>query len=190
MKTKILGLFATVGVVCVFMTLGAANSAHAANLVVNGEFETGDLTGWTQSGDTSFTGVDDFNPNSGNYAFYAGPVFSLGFLSQALTTAVGQAYQFSYFLSNDDSSSDNYFETSLNGTTLFSQVMPEMPYTQYSFNFVGTGSDTIAFGFYNPPSFFDLDDVEVEAVPTPALLPGLIGLGVAAWRKRKGEAEV
>jgi len=28
----------------------------------------------------------------------------------------------------------------------------------------------------------------VTAVPTPALLPGLIGMGVAAWRKRKGEA--
>ncbi len=27
------------------------------------------------------------------------------------------------------------------------------------------------------------------AVPTPALLPGLIGMGVAAMRKRKGEAE-
>ena len=25
-------------------------------------------------------------------------------------------------------------------------------------------------------------------VPTPALLPGLIGMGIAAWRKRKGEA--
>lgn len=26
------------------------------------------------------------------------------------------------------------------------------------------------------------------AIPTPALLPGLIGMGVAAWRKRKSEA--
>jgi hypothetical protein len=29
----------------------------------------------------------------------------------------------------------------------------------------------------------------VTAVPTPALLPGLIGLGVAAWRKRRSEDE-
>ncbi|MFM7471148.1 MAG: PTPA-CTERM sorting domain-containing protein [Nodosilinea sp.] len=28
------------------------------------------------------------------------------------------------------------------------------------------------------------------AVPTPALLPGLIGMGVAAWRKRQGESTV
>ena len=28
--------------------------------------------------------------------------------------------------------------------------------------------------------------VSVTPVPTPALLPGLIGIGVATWRKRKG----
>lgn len=31
--------------------------------------------------------------------------------------------------------------------------------------------------------------LSVTAVPTPALLPGLVGLGMAALRKRKGEAE-
>ncbi|PSR19095.1 hypothetical protein C8255_04085 [filamentous cyanobacterium CCP3] len=31
--------------------------------------------------------------------------------------------------------------------------------------------------------------VSATAVPTPALLPGLIGMGLAALRKRKGEAE-
>lgn len=30
-----------------------------------------------------------------------------------------------------------------------------------------------------------LDNLRYEAVPTPALLPGLIGMGVAAWRKRQ-----
>ena len=29
---------------------------------------------------------------------------------------------------------------------------------------------------------------EIEIVPTPALLPGLLGMGIAAWRKRKQEA--
>ena len=30
----------------------------------------------------------------------------------------------------------------------------------------------------------------VVGVPTPALLPGLIGMGAAAWRKRRGELGV
>lgn len=32
-----------------------------------------------------------------------------------------------------------------------------------------------------------IDEFSVKAVPTPALLPGLIGLGLGAWRKRKSE---
>jgi hypothetical protein len=30
-------------------------------------------------------------------------------------------------------------------------------------------------------------DNEPTAIPTPALLPGLLGMGIAAWRKRKNE---
>ena len=45
----------------------------AGNLVVNCGFETGDFTGWTQDGNTGFTGVTTF-PQLGNYAAYLGPV--------------------------------------------------------------------------------------------------------------------
>ncbi|MBW4693920.1 MAG: PTPA-CTERM sorting domain-containing protein [Lyngbya sp. HA4199-MV5] len=41
-------------------------------------------------------------------------------------------------------------------------------------------------GYFGPNFQFQAD--EVAAVPTPALLPGLIGLGIGAWRKRKAEA--
>jgi hypothetical protein len=42
------------------MTL--AGHASAANLLVNGSFEMGDFTGWTQSGNLGFTSV-----TSGDY---------------------------------------------------------------------------------------------------------------------------
>src|SRR3954452_4923155 len=79
----------------------AAAGIAKANLVTNGGFETGDFTGWVQSGDTSYTGVDG-NPYSGVYGAYSGPVSGLGFHSQVLPTTAGTGYTISFFLSNGD----------------------------------------------------------------------------------------
>ena len=48
-------------------------------------------------------------------------------------------------------------------------------------NYQGRASATIS-NFNGPTG-------DPTVVPTPALLPGLIGMGVAAWRKRQAEAE-
>src|SRR4030095_9985739 len=76
--------------------------AGVCGVVQNGGFETGDLTGWTNSGDTSFTGVDSSNPHSGTFALYSGPTSSDGFLDQVLPTVSGTAYDVSFWLANDD----------------------------------------------------------------------------------------
>ncbi|HIK44195.1 MAG TPA: PTPA-CTERM sorting domain-containing protein [Leptolyngbyaceae cyanobacterium M65_K2018_010] len=57
------------------------------------------------------------------------------------------------------------------------------------------GTYTLGFGVINVGdnlfgSTLVVDDVSSTPIPTPALLPGLIGMGVAAWRKRQGEVEV
>ncbi len=45
--------------------------------------------------------------------------------------------------------------------------------------------------FTSTRAAFEIDDIRYTEVPTPALLPGLVGMGVAAFRKRKqaGEAQ-
>jgi hypothetical protein len=53
------------------------------NLIVNCGFETGDLTGWTNTGNLGFTSVQTFAAFSGTYGAYLGPVGSDGFLSQS-----------------------------------------------------------------------------------------------------------
>jgi hypothetical protein len=37
---------------------------------------------------------------------------------------------------------------------------------------------------------YQIDLTHVKSVPTPALLPGLVGMGLSVWRKRKEEARV
>jgi hypothetical protein len=163
------------------------SKAEAGNLVNNGGFETGDFSGWTQSGNTDplYTGVRAVNPRSGNYAAWLGPIGSLGYLSQSVSTIVGQSYQLSYFLSNDGRT-PNQFEVSINGKQLTTaQNIVASAYVQHLVNFVGTGNDNLQFGFRHDPWFHNLDDVSVTPVPTPALLPGLIGMGIALYRKRK-----
>ena len=66
-----------------------------ACLVVNGGFETGSLPPWTNTGDTSFTGVDG-NPHSGADALFSGPVSSDGFIDQVIPTVEGQAYDVTF----------------------------------------------------------------------------------------------
>jgi hypothetical protein len=170
----------------------AALSAHAQNLVTNPGFETGDFTGWTQFGDTSFTAVDSsfdgVTPHSGNFQAHFGPTSTFGGIDQTLATSPG-AYTVDFWLANQDTLMNNGFHVSFNGVTLFTLTnAPAFPYTEYTFTGTATGSSTVLeFGFYNPPSYYFLDDVSVVPVPEPGTL-GLIALGalglVGAFRKR------
>jgi len=59
------------------------------------------------------------------------------------------------------------------------------------YNFFGDSNsdlfDTVKLSSTSPA--FEVDNIATRtAIPTPALLPGLIGMGVAAWRKRRGES--
>ena len=150
-------------------------------IVVNGGFETGDLTGWTNTGDTSFTGVDGSNPHSGSFELFSGPTSSDGFLDQILPTVAGQAYDVSFWLANDDDTGNNRFGASLGGVVLVPEaVQSAFGYTQFTFNNVVPGADAdLQFIFFNPPSFFFLDDVCVTPsggggtpTPTPTCTPG------------------
>ncbi|MGO9598178.1 MAG: carbohydrate binding domain-containing protein [Isosphaeraceae bacterium] len=179
------------------------NATSSANLVVNGGFETGDFTGWTQISAPfgSAFGVSNVNPHNGNYAAYFGGTTPGDYdgISQTLSTAIGTSYTVSFWLMNDDSP-PNSFQTYWGGNQILTvDNASSFPYTQYTFTETATSNSTaLLFQGYQVPGYFYLDDVSVtpttSAVPEPSTLAmaavaGLAGLAYSLLRRRLRGAE-
>jgi Carbohydrate binding domain len=175
--------------------LGLGTQA-SADLVVNGGFETGDFTGWTQAGDTSFTDVESFFVHSGNFAAEFGPTETNGFISQTalLATTPGDTYTLSFWLANDGGTPNNW-SVSWGGNFVDGATdAAQFPFTQFSYQLLATSSATdLTFSFFQAPAFYYLDDVSVVSlhpVPEPSTLAigsvcGLVTLGLGLRRRRR-----
>jgi hypothetical protein len=147
------------------------NIAVGGNLIVNGDFETGDFSGWTPSGNTGSTGVDGSNVHGGNFAAFLGPVGSDGFIAQTFATTAGTTYVLDYWLQHDGGSPSDFY-AQINGATVLGSRLDNPPafgYTEYTFSFVAAGpTSQLRFGFREDPTYFHLDDVSVAPAPGPA----------------------
>jgi uncharacterized repeat protein (TIGR03803 family) len=135
-------------------------------LVINGDFESGDFSGWTLDGGDDF--VDDgslsrITPYSGNFEAVLGTIGQSGNLYQTLSTTPGSSYLLSFWLNSPDGQMPNDLFVSWNGTVLFEETnAPAFNWTNLQFEIVATGSSTVLdFGFKNDPSYFGLDAVSV-----------------------------
>jgi hypothetical protein len=138
--------------------------------ILNGGFETGTFTNWTQNGGSDTVVSTSPYVHSGTYGAKLKTLNgTLGFLSQTLTTIPGAAYSISFWMEYSPvvgRNNPNEFHVSWNGNMLFDEtnVMTAINWTNIQLTATATSTTTtLQFGFRNDFFDFGLDDISVSA---------------------------
>ena len=152
----------------------------------NGDFETGDFTGWSLSGDTCGTSVA-INSVRHGYQYQAhsgifeailgncGDPDSSGYLSQRMSTGNGGyvcGLSISFWVNNIHGDPNPNLSVSCDGTTFFGpqNLATTSGWVNIQTNtfFVGmNGSSVLQFGFNDPDGVFALDDISLQWTDMP-----------------------
>jgi uncharacterized repeat protein (TIGR03803 family) len=134
--------------------------------ILNGGFETGTFTNWTESGDYYYSGVATGTKyaHAGKYGAALETGGAMGFLSQTLSTTLGADYLISFWLDSPSSTTPNEFQVSWNGNTLFDETnLGAIGWTNIQLTATATAANTtLQFGYLNGYFYFGLDDISVE----------------------------
>lgn len=174
---------------------GGGSLLLPGSVVVNGSFETGDFTGWTQVNDTSFSGVSgEFSgvfPTDGAFQAFFGPVDpGGGGIIQSIATSPGGVYTLTFDLANLFGG-PNAFGLFWDGAFVSIDFdVPGFPYTTLTTNLIASGASTdLGFIFYHEPSYWLLDNISLTTdIPEPeswAMMIAGFGLMGAMMRRRR-----
>jgi hypothetical protein len=198
---KVTGFAATL--VAAALSAGAASATD--NLIVNGGFETGDLTGWSTNPDGTWAnaGVVDalgILANSGDYFASTDCVDTQCSLSQTVATTPGATY-FLSFSFNPGLSADQGADTfvTFDGVRIADFNGGAVGWTSYLYSVTALASSArLVFTGFQDPAFNGLDDVSLSVpmnvtlgVPEPgAWATLLVGFGLAGAGLRRRRAVV
>ena len=200
MKTLIL---AAIRCSLTFTAVAAVSFAYPAkaNLITNGDFETGNFTGWTvtpaPSGSNIFVDHGP-GPDTTFGAFFGATGANFDSISQSFATTRGAFYALIFFYQVTDLGTpipaNNAFDVLWNGVSvgggLFPQTNVNPGFSRIIFTLQATSAlTTVQFNGRNAPSFDFLDDVSVtfSGVPDGGSTVSLLGcalLGLAALRQK------
>lgn len=155
-------------------TLASNCAAVTGNLVANCGFETGSLSGWTQTGNSNGR-VAGSPVHSGNYEFCFCNDSPATTITQTIADTPG-SYTLTFYLMDQGQGSPVQFQALWNGTPVVSigpSIAAPFGWTPYSVTVTATGSDTLSFTGYNNPGYFYLDDISLTNVAQGGLLPAV-----------------
>ena len=174
-----------------------SQTADAAELVVNGNFQAPYPEGMWYGWSANAYGVSNY-PDEGNVC--AAFSYFPGDFSQTIPTIPGKTYTFSFSLAHDSTGGTQsippYFEpTQLfqaywNGDPVFTGPTANLtPWVTYAFSVEATGtSTTIRFAGQDTGGYYFIDDVSVNGGTAPAFdFDGDGKADFAVWRSSGGE---
>jgi VCBS repeat-containing protein len=154
-------------------TFGSVTEDAGPSILVNGDFETGDLSGWTQTGSQVQALFLGLGGAFGNYAAELAAPGGIGSetLSQNVATTPGQHYIVGFSVTGDPDSGSNSFLATWDGTQILAlSDVQSGAFTHYTFDVVGdpTAATTgLQFTYGDDGSAMFLDQVSVSPATSP-----------------------